>query len=86
MQGPMPARICARLGAERVHAGDRRLDDAAERAAPAGMRGADHPGDRIVKQDRGAIGREHAERHAGDAGDHAVGPRRVLAAPGLVRR
>ena len=73
-----------RLGAERDHAGDRRLDDAAERAAPAGMRGADHPGDRIDKQDRGAIGRQDAERHAGGAADHAVGRGRVLAAPGLV--
>src|ERR1700681_3668451 len=65
----------ASLCADRLHWRDRALNDPAERAAPAAMRRANHLGDRILEQDRSAIGGEHAERDAGNPGDQAIGVR-----------
>ena len=64
-------------GAERHHGGDRRASDVMERALPAGMRGADHPGLGIGEQDRGAIGSQDAQRQARRGGDQRIGLRAV---------
>ena len=56
----------AAFGAKPFHGLDRRLGDAGERAAPAGMRGADHAGDRIGEKDRAAIGGRHANGETGE--------------------
>ena len=56
-----------RRGAQRDHRRHRRLEHAGDRAAPAGMGGADHAGLGIGKQHRRAIGGEDAERHAAPA-------------------
>ena len=54
----------AARGAELLHRSDGRFGDASQRAAPAGMRRADHPRRRIGEQDRAAIGRAHANGEA----------------------
>ena len=74
------ADVAAR-GAEPFHGGDGRLDDARQRAAPAGMRGADHMGFRIGEQDRAAIGRGHADGKRAHAGDDGVGARPRVGRP-----
>ena len=51
----------AAFGAELLHRRDGRLDDAGQRAAPAGMGRADHARRRISEKDRAAIGRGHAD-------------------------
>ena len=61
--------------AELLHRFDRRLGDAGERAAPAGMRRAHDPSPRIGEKDRTAIGRADADREAAFAGDDRVGAR-----------
>ena len=66
-------RPCARGPPARDHGLDRRLDHPGERAAPAGMGGADHAGVRIRQQHRRAVGREHAERDAGTVGNQRIG-------------
>src|ERR1700691_1118892 len=61
----------AARGAEPLHGIDRGLDDARERAAPAGMGGADDAGTWLGEEDRPAIGGAYADRqrpHAGDDG------------------
>ena len=80
MQGPTAARIRAGLRAELRHRAHGRLDHARERAAPAGVGGADHAGLGIGEQDRRAVGAEHAERDAGAIADQRVGRR--LGRPG----
>ena len=60
---------------ERGHRGDRRFDDAAERALPAGVRGADHARLRVGEQDHAAIGAGDAEAEAGRRGDQRVATR-----------
>ena len=47
----------------------------ADRAAPAGMGGADHAGLGVGEQDRRAVGGDDAERDAGAVGHHGVGAR-----------
>ena len=84
MQGPIAGADAGPLCADRLHLADCRFDDSAERATPAAMRGADHPGKRIVEQDRRTIGGENAEGDTRDAGDDAIGlaaPRRATKAP-----
>ena len=65
MHGPTAARICVAPGAELLHRRDCRVGHAGERAAPAGMRRADHPGIGIGEQHRRAIGGEDPEQQAG---------------------
>ena len=52
----------ARFGAEGLHGGYGRMDDAVQRALPAGMGRADDPGLGIGQQDRGAVGGEDGAR------------------------
>ena len=69
-------------GAEPLHRRDRRLDHAGERAAPAGMRGADHAGARIGQQHRPAIRSGDADGERPHAGDDGIGARPRVAGPG----
>jgi len=73
----------AARGAKRRHLCDHGLGDSGKRAPPARMPRANGSGNRVVKQDRRAIRREHAERNAGSGGDQRVGARRFFAAPRL---
>ena len=82
MQGPMAAAIVP--GAERLHGGDSRLQHARDRAAPAGVGGADHAGCRVAKQDGRAIGGDDAEGDAGAVGHHGVGAGPLPAAQAAV--
>ena len=50
-----------------------------ERAAPAGMGGADHAGLLVGEQHRPAIGGRHADGEAGRPGHDGVGARAVVA-------
>ena len=59
----------AELRSERAH---HRGQHARDRPAPAGVRGGDRAGARIDDQRRDAVGDEHAQRHAGIAGDQRV--------------
>src|SRR5579875_1341427 len=68
-------------GAELRHPRDRRLDDAAEGAAPAGMGGADDPRPWVAQQHRRAISGQDAESEAGSAGDEPVRRGRLLGPP-----
>ena len=52
-------------GTQRFHRRDRSGEHAVQRAAPAGMGGADNSGAGIGEQDRRAIGRQDAERDSG---------------------
>src|SRR5580693_459175 len=63
----------AALGAKPLHGFDRRLDDARERAAPAGMRGADDVGFRVGEENRPAIGGADADGKRLHARDDGVG-------------
>ena len=62
MQGPIAAAIVAGLAPSAAIAAMRRLEHAGDRAAPAGMGGADHAGLRVGEQDRCAVGGDDAER------------------------
>ena len=62
------------------HRGDRRFDDPAKRALPAGVRGADHARSRVGEQDHAAIGAGDAEAEAGRRGDQRVATRPRVAA------
>ena len=55
------------------HGGDRRLDHACDRAAPACMGRADHAGLAIGKQDRRAISGDDAQCDPGTSGHHRIG-------------
>ena len=72
--------------AELLHRGDGRIGDSGERAAPAGMGGADHPGLVIGEQDRRAIGGQDSEQQVRAVGDHRVGVRPLVLRPGLLDR
>ena len=63
MHGPTAAAIPAGLAPEFDHRGDRRLQHARDRAPPAGMGGADHPGLPVGEQHRRAIGGDDPQRH-----------------------
>src|SRR3984957_1908932 len=65
--------VWAALGAEPFHGIDRGLDDARERAAPAGMGGADDVGSWLGEEDRPAIRGAHPDRQRPHAGDDGVG-------------
>ena len=80
--GPIAARMWPRVGAKPFHGLDRGLDHAGQRAAPAGMCGADHAGLRIGEQDRPAIGRGDADGERAHAGDDGVGAGPRLGGPG----
>ena len=69
------------FGAEPLHRGDRRLDHAAERALPAGMRGPDDPRLRVGEQDHAAIGPGDAERQPGRRGHDPVAARTRVGRP-----
>src|SRR5580704_17315570 len=71
----------AALGAEPLHGFNRGLDDAGERAAPAGMGGADDSGVWIGKKDRSAIRGADADGECPHAGDDGVGAGAVLGQP-----
>src|SRR5580700_1904458 len=68
----------AARGAEPLHGIDRGLDDAGERAAPAGMGGTDDAGVWLGEEDRPAIGGADADGERPHARDDGVG-----AGPGL---
>src|ERR1700688_4978593 len=63
----------AALGAEPLHGFNRGLDDAGERAAPAGMGGADDSGVWVGKKDRPTIGGADADGERPHARDDGVG-------------
>src|SRR5580704_5500809 len=63
----------AALGAEPFHGFNRGLDDAGERAAPAGMGGADDAGVWVGKKDRPAIGGADADGECPQARDDGLG-------------
>src|SRR5580704_7175135 len=63
----------AALGAEPLHGFNRGLDDAGERAAPAGTGGADNAGVWVGKKDRPAIGGADADGECPQARDDGVG-------------
>src|SRR3984893_12307894 len=63
----------AALGADLLHGLDRGLDDAGERAAPAGMGGADDSGVWVGKKDRSAIRGADADGKRPHARDDGVG-------------
>jgi len=67
-----------------LHGTDGRVEHAAQRAAPAGMGGADHTGLGIGEQDRRAVGGENAERHPRPRRHHAIHPGAILRRPGSV--
>ena len=69
------------VSAKSLHCGDGRLDNAGQRAPPAGMGRADHTGCRIGEKDRAAIGRGYADRKPRGAGDDTVGTRTLLWRP-----
>ena len=71
----------AARGAEPLHGGDGRFDHARQRAAPAGMRGADDARVRIGEQHRPAIGGADPDRKPGHAGHDGVGARSGLGGP-----
>jgi hypothetical protein len=71
-------------GAHPLHGLDRGLQHAVERAAPAGMRRADHAGLGVGQQHRRAVRGEHAERQPGLAGHQRVDPWRLIRRPGPV--
>ena len=76
--GPQRGANVARRRAEPDHGRDRRLDDAAERALPAGVSGADHAGAGIGEQNHAAIGAGDAERETGRRSDDADAARPSL--------
>ena len=66
-----------RSRAERFHRGDRVLDDAVERAAPAGMGSGNDTCPGIGKEDRSAVGGQDAEDQTRHAVTTALGLRPV---------
>ena len=70
--------------AEPFHGGDGRVDDAAQRALPAGMRRADHAGVGIGQQHGRAIGGEHAQHDARPVGHQAIGLGRARRTPAVL--
>ena len=81
MHGPTAAAIRSTLGAERDHRRDRLVGDPGQRAAPAGMGGADHARFGIGEQHRRAVGGDDAEQQARPVGDQRVGVRALVVGP-----
>src|ERR1700733_839730 len=75
------ADVAAR-GAEPFHRLNRRLDHARERAAPAGMRCANHMPLRIGEENRSAVRRGHADGERAHAGYDCVGAGPGVGGPG----
>jgi len=72
------------LRAELLHCLDGRIRHSGERAAPTGMRRADHHCMVVREKNRGAVGRENSEEKVGPVGDHCVDPRAFGLLPCLI--
>ena len=81
--GPDSGGDVGRLRAQAGHRLHRGFDNPRKSAFPAGMGGADHAGLRIGKKHRCAIGRQHAQRQPGTAGDLGVCLWRIIRLPGV---
>ena len=84
--GSDAARMFSRIAPSRVIASIVASMTPAERAAPAGMRGANHAGLRVGQKHRPAIGRGDADGERAHAGDDGVGARPLIAASTALRR
>src|SRR4029079_13288776 len=69
------------LSAKLLHGGNGRLDDARQRATPAGMRRADDARLAVAEQDRGAICGQRADGEPGGSRDDGVGLWRLAVGP-----
>ena len=76
-RGAMSAALCA----DPLHGRDGRLDDAGQRAFPAGMRRADDARLCVGEQDHAAVGAGDAERQARRRGHHCVAARPRVGRP-----
>ena len=81
MHGPIAATIAAGSAPSRIMAATVASITPADRAAPAGMGGADHAGLGIGQQDGRAVGGDDAESDIGAVRHHRVGARAVAGSP-----